>query len=103
MTMESVWQVMLVAVTPLSCFYGLNQPRGLENGWVLAMLAVLRVAPVQRVRVPLSLSYGRFSGAAHERTLTARAERLRSMEEERMRNGRFRQQGYPDWQSREGS
>jgi hypothetical protein len=56
---------------PLSYCCGLNQPRVLENGWVLAMLAVLRVAVVQRERVPLSLSFGRLSGAAHERTLTA--------------------------------
>jgi hypothetical protein len=56
---------------PLSCCFGLNQPRGRDNGWVLAMLAALRVALVQRMRVPLSLSSGRFPRAANERTLTA--------------------------------
>jgi hypothetical protein len=56
---------------PLSCCCGLNQPRALDNGWVLAMLTALRVALVQRKRVPLSVSSGRFPGAAHERTPTA--------------------------------
>ena len=65
---------------PLSCCCGLNQPRALDNGWVLAMLAALRVALVQRKCVPLSPSSGRFSGAAHERTLLAEAERLLSVE-----------------------
>ena len=61
----------LLPSRPLSCCCGLNQPRALDNGWVLAMLTALRVAPVQRKRVPLSLPSGRFQGAAHERTLTA--------------------------------
>jgi hypothetical protein len=55
---------------PLSCCRGLNQPRALDNGRVLAMLTALRVALVQRERVPLSIPSGRFPGAAHERTLT---------------------------------
>jgi hypothetical protein len=75
---------------PLSCCCGLNQPRALDNGWVLAMLTALRVALVQRKRVPLSVSSGRFPWAAHERTLTASAGRLLSMERERQRHGWFR-------------
>jgi hypothetical protein len=64
-------QPLLMPSRPLSCCCGLNQPRALVNGWVLAMLTALRVALVQRKCVPLSLSSGRFSGAAHKRTLTA--------------------------------
>ena len=45
--------------------------RGQDNGRVLAMLAALRVALVQRKRVPLSFSCDRFPEAAHERTPTA--------------------------------
>jgi hypothetical protein len=56
---------------PLSCCCGLNQSGGRDNGWVLAMLAALCVAPVQRKCIPLSLSSGWFLEAAHERTLTA--------------------------------
>jgi hypothetical protein len=56
---------------PFSCCCGLNQPRVPENGWVLAILTAFRVALVQRQHVPLSVSSGRFPGAAHEGTPTA--------------------------------
>ena len=56
---------------PFSCCCGLNQPRAPENGWVLAILTAFRVALVQRKHVPLSVSSGRFPGAAHEGTPTA--------------------------------
>jgi hypothetical protein len=59
------------AVSPFLVLLRLNQPRAPENGWVLAILATFRVALVQRKHVPLSVSSGRFPGAAHEGTPTA--------------------------------
>src|ERR1700749_1028009 len=77
-------RLLLCARRFLSSRSGLNQPGHLDNRWVLAMLAGLRVALVQRKCVPLSISSGRSQGAAHERTPTASAGCLLFVRKERM-------------------